>query len=283
MISLQTNVTSLFAQNNLNVDNMFQSQTIQQLTSGYRINSSADDAAGLAVANAYASSIAELQQGVRNANDGLSQLQIVDGGLSNISTMLNRMKTLATESATGTFTGNRTTLNTEFQDLISEINRQAGNIELNSGGQLNASLTVYIGGVLTSNTGATASPSITINLSGSGNAVDSVSLGLTTGTTNVAVDSQTGAAAAITAINTAVKDLGQVQGSVGAAENTLNYAISLAQSQISNFSAAQSQIKDTDVAAAAANLSKAQVLEQASIAAMAQANSSPQAVLKLLQ
>ncbi|MGA3024983.1 MAG: flagellin, partial [Bryobacteraceae bacterium] len=111
MISIQTNVTSLQAQQDLNVNDAFQNNTIQQLSSGYRINSSADDAAGLAVANQYNSDTVELQQGVRNANDGMSQLQIVDGGLSNISNMLNRMKTLATESATTTFTGNRTTLN----------------------------------------------------------------------------------------------------------------------------------------------------------------------------
>jgi flagellin len=111
MISLQTNVDSLNAQRNLGVDNKFQSKTIQQLTSGYRINSSGDDAAGLAIANGLRSSVAELTQGVANANDGVSQLQIVDGGLSNISTILDRLKTLATQSASGTFTGDRATVN----------------------------------------------------------------------------------------------------------------------------------------------------------------------------
>src|ERR1035437_2593275 len=99
MISVQTNLNSLLAQENLRVNNEFQSRTIQRLTSGYRINSSGDDAAGLAVANQFRSSTAELNQGVRNANDGISQLQIIDGGLSNISNMLDRLKTLATQSA----------------------------------------------------------------------------------------------------------------------------------------------------------------------------------------
>ena len=99
MLSIQTNVDSLIAQQNLNINNHFQSNTIQQLTSGYRINSAGDDAAGLAVANQYRDQIAELNQGVLNANDGSSQLQIIDGGLDNISTMLNRLQTLATESA----------------------------------------------------------------------------------------------------------------------------------------------------------------------------------------
>src|SRR3954469_5286153 len=114
MISLQTNVDSLVAQQNLRVNSNFQSNTIRQLTSGYRINSSGDDAAGLAVANNYRNSISELTQGVRNANDGVSQLQIVDGGLSNISQILDRMQTLATESASDTFTGDRATVNREY-------------------------------------------------------------------------------------------------------------------------------------------------------------------------
>ena len=138
MISVQTNLNSLLAQENLRVNNEFQSKTIQRLTSGYRINASGDDAAGLAVANGYRSSVAELTQGVRNANDGVSTLQIIDGGLSNITKMLDRAKTLATESASGTFTGDRTTLDNEYQDLLGEINRQADNIGLAGGGTAQA-------------------------------------------------------------------------------------------------------------------------------------------------
>src|SRR5512138_3525857 len=110
-VSIQTNVNSIVAQENLRVNSHFQSRTIQRLTSGYRINSSGDDAAGLAVANKFRSDVAELLQGVRNANDGVSQLQIMDGGLSNISKTLDRLKTLATQSASATFTGNRATVN----------------------------------------------------------------------------------------------------------------------------------------------------------------------------
>jgi flagellin len=174
MISLQTNTTSLMAQQNLNTDNAFQSKTIQELTSGYRINSSGDDAAGLAIANGYRSSVAELTQGVSNANDGISQLQIIDGGLSNISTILDRMKTLATQSASGTFTGSRATLNQEYSGLITELNRQAANINLNSGGTFNTNLSVYIGGAGTTQSNA----SVNIDLSGASNAVDATSLGL---------------------------------------------------------------------------------------------------------
>src|SRR5436305_12398452 len=178
MISLRTNVDSLNAQTSLKVNSSFQSKTIQQLTTGYRINSSGDDAAGLAVANSYRSSVTELTQGVSNGNDGISQLQIVDGGLNNISSILDRMKTLASQSASGTFTGDRNTLNQEYQQLVTEISRQATNINLNSGGSLNNLLNVYIGG------GANASSSnVSVDLSGSSNAVDATSLGLST--TNV--------------------------------------------------------------------------------------------------
>src|SRR5271170_906841 len=145
-LSLQTNVTSLFAQQQLQTNDNAESNTIEQLTSGYRINSSGDDAAGLAVANQYGSEIAELQQGVLNASNGSSILQIVDGGLSNISSILNRLQTLATESASATFAGNRNTLNQEYQTDLSEITRQASNIGLASGGQYNQVNSVFIGG-----------------------------------------------------------------------------------------------------------------------------------------
>ncbi len=486
MLSIQTNVASLVAQENLRVNSNFQNQTIQRLTSGYRINSSGDDAAGLAVANLFRSNAAELTQGIRNANDGLSQLQIIDGGMNNISQILDRMKTLATQSASATFTGNRATLNTEYSQLLKEIDRQAANVGLNTNGAFNKSLSVYIGGA--TNGSAAGNASVTIDLSGAATAVDTTGLGLSgtnvagaaidmgaantgfvtvaqtftintidsTGTAvtkaftaksgpgvtaqqvvddlnnQVANASQTassgitfaigsdgnlkvggnsafmlstsgGAAGALIAtdktnlvnkamynetyatvasatatytmtfknaagdsrsvtvtnldsaatqvanINTAVKAigiyavvdaagdvslqsnnsftwtatdtthaglgaqsesptaadntlnptaaaasalsriqnsitlLGNTQGKVGAGENKLNYAITLAQSQISNFSAADSRIRDADVAAEAANLTKAQVLQQASLAAMAQANSAPQAVLALLK
>ena len=162
-LSLQTNVTSLFAQQQLEQNDNFESNTIQQLTSGYRINSAGDDAAGLAVANELQANVTELQQGVINAANGTSTLQIMDGGLSNISNLLDRLQTLATESASGTFEGSRTTLNNEFQSVLSEITRQAGNIGLASGGttsntgtigssQYNtAALNIFIGGGDTGN------------------------------------------------------------------------------------------------------------------------------------
>jgi flagellin len=282
MLSIQTNYASLSAQENLRVNTDFQVKTIGRVTSGFRINSSGDDAAGLVVANQYRSQVAELTQGVRNANDGVSTLQIIDGGLNNISKMLDRLKTLATESATDTFTGDRATLNAEFQDLMLEIDRQADNINLGqNNGTLAANLQVYIGGNV---------PKVSIDLSSvvytqggvaqaaaPGN-VDSASLLLGGDILN-----QTSAGTAIDAIDDAVANLGVVQGVVGTGQNKLATAINLAQSQIANFSAAESRIRDADMASEAANLTKAQVLQQASLAAMAQANTAPQAVLSLLK
>lgn len=177
MFSIQTNVNSLIAQNNLSVNSAFQSQTIQRLTSGYRINQSGDDAAGLAVANKFRSDTAELNQGVRNANDGISSLQIIDGGMNNISKMLDRLKTLATQSASDTFTGNRVVVNSEFSTLVGEIDRQAQAIGLNSGGGFAKSLSVFMGG----GTGATDATTITngtVKVDLTNSTVDAASLGL---------------------------------------------------------------------------------------------------------
>lgn len=175
--SIQTNVNSLIAQENLRVNSSFQSQTIQRLTSGFRINQSGDDAAGLAIANKFRSDISELSQGVRNANDGVSQLQIIDGGMNNISKMLDRLKTLATQSASDSFTGDRSALNSEYQTLVGEINRQAQSIGLNQGGGFAKSLSIYLGG----GSGTTAAETLTngaVTVDLSKASVDAQSLGL---------------------------------------------------------------------------------------------------------
>jgi flagellin len=279
-LTFQTNVTSLVAQQNLQTNTASLDNAITQLTSGFRINSSGDDAAGLAVANGFRANVTELQQGVSNANDGTAILQTIDGGLNNISNVLDQLQTLATQSASGTFSGDRATLNNEFQTLLGEINRQAANIGLASGGgdttasQYNNSISVYIGG------GASQQDSqVTINLSGSANTVDSLGLGISGDAVDTAAHAQT----AITDITAAVQSLGLVQGAVGDGENDLTYAIGLANSQITNESAAESNIRDANIAQEAAALTQSQVLQQSSVSALAQANSDPQNLLKLLQ
>ena len=271
--TIQTNVNSLIALDNLRVNGDFQSRTIQRLTSGFRINSSGDDAAGLAVANQFRSDIAELTQGVRNANDGISTLQIVDGGLNNISKLLDRLKALATQSASDTFLGDRATLDAEFATLLTEIDRQAANIGLDTGGTNNtAALAVFIGG----GGDVQANSQVSIDLTTA--VVDAAGLGVDAD----AVDTAANALTALTNIDLAVAALGLSQGAVGTGQNRLQFAIDLAQSQISGFSAAESRIRDADVALEAANLTKAQVLQQSTLAALSQANAAPQQVVSLL-
>ena len=175
--SINSNITSLQAREYLRTNSEFQSKTISRVTSGLRITSSGDDAAGLAIANGFRSDISVISQGIRNANDGLSQLQIVDGGLNNISKLIDRARTLATQSATGTFSGSRSVLNSEFGSVLSEIDRQAQTIGLNIGGSIAKNLSVFIGG----GAGATSAAKITngsVGIDLSTSAVDTRSLGL---------------------------------------------------------------------------------------------------------
>ena len=272
-ISVQTNTGSLLALDNLRMNTDFQSRTIQRLTSGYRINASGDDAAGLAVANGYRTVVAELNQGIRNANDGLSQLQIVDGGLNNISKMVDRLRTLATQAASDTFTGDLSTLNEEFNAIKTEIDRQAANIGLITGGANAKAGEVFVGGGDTQ-----ANSIVTLDLTAT-SVVDSAGLGVD----GDDLTSKANAKTALTNLTAATKTLGTIQGQVGSSQNKLQYAVNLASSQATNISAAESRIRDADIAAEASNLTKAQVLQQSSMAALAQANSAPQSVLSLLR
>ena len=196
--SIVTNVASLIAQEKLSVTNDLQLRTITRLTSGYRINSSADDAAGLAIANRFRSDVSVLRQGVRNAADGLSTLQTIDGGLNNISLLIDRARTLATQSASGTFTGDRAVLNTEFASVLTEIDRQAQSIGLDPSGSFNTLFSVFIGGGRTNNNiTETTNGSVQVDLSNS--SVNANRLGLkgvqalggTTGTTDIGSSSTT--------------------------------------------------------------------------------------------
>lgn len=174
---INTNIAALQAQDYLRQTSDVQQKTIGRVTSGLRILSSGDDAAGLAIANTLRSDQAVLDQGIRNANDGLSTLQTIDGGINNISKLLDRARTLATQSASGTFSGNRQLLNSEFGSVINEIDRQAQSIGLNTGGQFAKSLSVFIGGGKAGGgISEITNGSTTINLSTS--TVDAKSLGL---------------------------------------------------------------------------------------------------------
>jgi flagellin len=263
--SVVTNLASVNAQANLYQTNIGLNKALTRVSSGLRINNSGDDAAGLAVANGFRSEVTVLTQGVRNANDGLSNLQIKDSALDNISKLLDRLSTLATQSASGETTNtSRTTLDQEFQDVLSEIGREASV----------AGLTTQSGfSVFVSNNGTNGVIQGTINAS------TTTALGINT----LAIGTQGGATTAVSTLATAITTLGGVQGQVGQLENRLSYAVSLAQSQIVNNTAAESRIRDADIAQESANLTRYNILNQSGIAALAQANSSTSAVLALLR
>ena len=174
---INTNIASLQSQEYLRNTSESQSKTIGRVTSGLRILSSGDDAAGLSIANSFRSDQAVLQQGIRNANDGLSTLQTIDGGINNISKLLDRARTLATQSASGTFIGSRAVLNSEFGSVINEIDRQAQAIGLNAGGEFAKALSVFIGGGKSSG-GITAIQNGASQVDLSNSTVDAKSLGL---------------------------------------------------------------------------------------------------------
>ncbi len=262
--SVLNNIASANAQANLATTNIGLNKALNRLSSGLRINSSGDDAAGLAVANSYRSTVAVLNQGIRNAGDGLSTLQIKDGALNNISTLIDRLATLATESASSSSTVDRSALNLEFQDVLSEIDREAGVAGLNA----SAGFSVFV-----SNNSGNGT------IGGTVGAADVAGLGLT----GLAVDSDTNAASAVSTLATAVGTLGGVQAQVGTIENRLQYAVSLAQSQIVNNTAAESRIRDANIAEESSNLTKYNILTQSGVAALAQANQSIGSVLQLLR
>ncbi len=175
--SINTNIASMQAQDYLRATTEFQGKTINRVTSGLRIVNSGDDAAGLAIANSYRSEQAVLTQGIRNANDGLATLQTIDSGINNIAKLLDRARTLAAQSASGTFTGDRSVLSDEFKSVMGEIDRQAQAVGLNRGGDFAKNISTFIGGgrgadgdkVITNG-------SVSVNLTAS--TVDSRSLGL---------------------------------------------------------------------------------------------------------
>jgi flagellin len=195
--SLISNLGSLESQSRLNLTGAKLNQAIQRLSSGLRINSSADDAAGLAIANKYRSDIAVIGQGVRNANDGLSTLQVLDGGLNTISNLLDRASTLAAQSASDTFSGNRDTLQGEFSKVLAEITRQAQALGLVNGGANNKALTTIIGGGSDTFAATNTNNGIQIDLSGASNRVDATSLGLS----SLNIGALTGSATAAGGIN----------------------------------------------------------------------------------
>jgi flagellin len=272
--SVATNLASLNSQSLLDRTSLSLEKAIARLTSGLRVNTAADDAAGMAIANRHKLDYSALQVGIRSANDGISRLQIEDGAMSNIMQLLDRGITLAAQSASDTFIGDRAILDVEFQEILAEIDRTAAAAGLETGSASLGARQVFVGNTQI-NTAATTTY-ITITL---GAAVDSTGLAVAGEDVTTAATADT----ALTAIQAAVSALGTVQGIVGAGMTRLQFAISQAQTLSVNVAASESRIRDANMAEEASNLTKYSILTQSGLAALAQANQAPGAVLALLQ
>jgi flagellin len=286
---INTNLVSLNAQRNLSTSQSSLSTTMQRLSSGLRVNSAKDDAAGLAIAERMNAQVRGMNVAMRNANDGISMAQTAEGALGKLSDNLQRMRELAVQAANDTNgTTDRGSLDKEFQQLAQEIARIVGSTSFN-GRQLldNNNPTVFQVGA---NTGADNQITITaVNLTGASPGGLAITAG-TPPTLGGALGSLLGAGSSapdarlsMEAIDTALDLVNNTRATFGAAQNRFEAVISNLQVAAENTASARSRIMDADFAAETANLSRTQILQQAGTAMVAQANQLPQSVLKLIQ
>jgi len=275
--SILNNISGLSAQNQLNMNNVNLARTLNRLSSGKRINTGADDAAGLQIADSLRANVGALNQAVRNANDGVSVGQIADGALSQMSDLLTRAVTLATEAATATVdsTG-RNSLNNEFTSIKNEIQRIAAQTNFNgtslfTSSGLNGSLNVFVGDL-----SGTSSISVTI-------AVITASKVGNVDISGQSLATQSGAAAALTKIRDAINGVSAQRADIGAGINRLQAAVSVLQTTAQNTQAAESAVRDANIAQEVSNLTSYQILAQSGVAALAQANTNSQVVLNLMR
>jgi flagellin len=269
-LRINTNVAALNAYNNLNANQSKLEDAFSQLSSGMRINKAADDAAGLSISQGLTSQINGMTQAVSNAQDGINVAQIADGALGTAQNILQRMRTLAVQASNS---GSQDTASlAAAQSEITNLNAQLDNISSQTafGG------TNLLDGTYTAKNfqvGANSGDTISLSLTKS----DSTTLGTS------AVDLTTAASAGIGLIDTAIATVSASRSSIGATQNQLNYTVSNLQTAITNVTASRSNLTDADLAQQATAMTQSQVLTQAATAVLAQANSAPQAVLKLLQ
>ncbi|MGQ3344557.1 flagellin [Bosea sp. (in: a-proteobacteria)] len=275
MAVISTNLAANSAVRYLNANSADQTASLSKLASGSRIVSAADDASGLAISTRISSDVTALTQAATNASHGTSILQTADGGASNISDMLQRMKALASQSASGTVTDSeRTYIQAEFAQLVEEIDGIAQSTRYNGESLLDGTSDFSTGMVVVVGSDAT-SDTITVTI----DALTSTELGVDTSD----ISTQAGATTAITAIDSAIDSVSSARANIGALESRFEFRSNTIATSIENLEAANSAIKDVDVAAESANLASIKVKTQAAVAAAAQANSMPQELLKLLQ
>ncbi|MFJ2287467.1 flagellin domain-containing protein [Pseudomonas iridis] len=284
-LTVNTNTTSLNVQKNLNRASDALSTSMQRLSSGLKINSAKDDAAGLQISNRMSSQIRGNTQAIQNANDGISVAQTAEGALQATTDILQRMRELAVKARNGTNgSADQTATNSEFAQMSDEITRISASTNLNGKNLLDGSA-----GTVTLQVGANTGSANHIDLVLSSK-FDAVSLSVGSGTLSLTGTSGTAAGSAaanadtaITAIDAAIAAIGAQRASLGASQNRLTSTISNLQNITENTTAAQGRVQDTDFAAETATLTKQQTLQQASTSVLAQANQLPSAVLKLLQ
>jgi len=273
-LRVNTNIASINAQRNTAQVTSRLARNYQRLSTGLRISTAADDAAGLAISERLRSQVRSLAQAARNANDGISLVQVGEGALNEVSNILVRLRELAIQSANGaTSAADKNTIKEEFDSLVNEINRIAQSTEFNGIRLLDGSATTVMFQVGINTTAnidqlnVTLTPTLT------------TSLGLST----VDVGSGGNTSYAISMIDQAVNAVSQLRGKFGSLQNRLQSTISNLGVTSESLSAAESRIRDVDVAFETAELTRNNILQQASISVLAQANAQPQAALQLLQ
>ncbi len=292
MSSINTNMGSINAQSNLAATQNAVQKSLSKLSSGFRITKAADDAAGLAISEKMRGQISGLKQASSNAQSAISLIQTGEGGLSETQSILQRMRELAVQSASDTNTADdRTKIQSEVDQLATEITRISNTTEFNTKNLLAGGLkdTYQIGANAGQNValqvGAMDAKSLSVGGAGATAAVF-VSGAMTASgvaASGINVSTQSGASAAITIITAAINKVSTQRASLGAMQNRLEHTINNLGTSAQNLTAAESNIRDVDMAAEMSNFTKNQVLAQAGVAMLAQANQSPQTILKLLQ
>ena len=273
---INTNVAAIKGMHSLVRTNAGLSNNYNRLSTGLRINKAADDSAGLGVSESLRSEIRGMKQAQRNANDGISIIQTAEGTLNEIQNNLQRLRELAVQAASETLASTeRAYIETEADQLADEIDRLANNAEFNGinllGDANTSTIAVQVGAGV-----ATATNQITITLS------SSTASALAVGSATLNLSTAGGALTAITALDTALDSVSSQRATLGALQNRLTSATNALANAIENLSSAESQIRDVDFAEETAEMSKNSVLQQSGVSVLAQANSSNQAVLKLL-
>ena len=275
---INTNVSALLAQQAQTKNAREMSAAMQQLSSGSRINSAKDDAAGQAIGQNMTAQVRGLNQAIRNVNDGVNLAQTADGALSETANMLQRMRELAVQSSSGTYSNTqRGYLQTEFTALASQIDKVASETTWNGMTVLTGTTGSTATGTFTFQSGQASGQSISVSIT----SMTLTGLSMTAGA--VGISSAASASSAIASLDTAIGLVNTQRAIMGAGINQMTYAADNLTNISGNIQASRSTIMDTDYATASTQLSKAQIIQQASTAMLAQANQQPQSVLALLK